>query len=120
MAQQDALIRRIIAGELLTGAPWGGEVFGRWFEDVRNDLTRTWLAHPASLARIGYDGFATSGPGAEPAGYVSLGADVRDPWEPAELGALISDHANRADENDDSDDPGTTNNTGQARKENAA
>ncbi|MCY7403257.1 MAG: alpha/beta hydrolase [Cryobacterium sp.] len=120
VALQDALIRRIIAGEFINGAPWGGDVFRRWFEDVRNDLTRTWLAHPASLARIGYDGFATSGPGVEPAGYVSLGAGVRDPWEPEELGALISDQANRADENDDSEDPGTTNNTGQAGNENAA
>ncbi|GAB3135826.1 alpha/beta hydrolase [Marisediminicola antarctica] len=117
VAQQDALIRRIIAGELITGAPWGGEVFGRWFEDLRTDLTRTWMAHPASLSRIGYDGFATSGPGAEPAGYVSLGAGVRDPWEPADLGTLLSD---TADESDGSGDRGATNNTGQARRENAA
>ena len=59
----------------------------RWFDDMRTDLARTWLAHPASLARVGYDGFATSGPGAEPAGYVNLGAGTRDPWEPAELGS---------------------------------
>jgi len=117
VAQQDALIRRIIAGELLTGAPWGGEVFRRWFEDLRTDLTRTWMAHPASLSRIGYDGFATSGTGAGPAGYVSLGAGVRDPWEPADLGTLLSD---TADESDGSGDLGATNNTGQARKENAA
>ncbi len=123
VALQDALIRRIIGGGFITGAPWGGDLFRRWFEDVRNDLTRTWLAHPASLARIGYDGFATSGPGAEPAGYVSLGAGVRDPWEPADLGTLASDHANQADESDESDesdDPGTTTNTGQAGKQSAA
>jgi len=67
--------------------PWSGDVLRRWFDDVRTDLARTWLAHPASLARVGYDGFATSGPGAEPAGYVNLGAGTRDPWEPAELGS---------------------------------
>lgn len=100
--QNDALIRRIIAGEHIVGAPWGDDGFRLWFEDVRNDLVRTWLAHPASLARIGYDGFATSGAGAESAGYVSLGAGMRDPWEPAELGALISDPAPRSDLNGDS------------------
>lgn len=99
-ALQDALIQRIVAGELITGAPWGGDVLRRWFEDVRTDLTRTWLAHPASLARIGYDGFATSGakdvpPEAGSAGYASLGVDLRDPWEPAELGTLVSDQASK-------------------------
>lgn len=92
-AQQDALIRGIIAGQLVISGPWTGEAMRRWFEDARNDLARTWLAHPASLARVGYDGFATSGPGAGPAGYVSLGVGVRDPWEPTELGTLIGDTA---------------------------
>ena len=87
VARQDDLIRTIIAGELDPVGQWSGDVLRRWFEDLRTDLARTWLAHPASLARVGYDGFATSGPGAEPAGYVSLGAGTRDPWEPAELGA---------------------------------
>ena len=90
-AQQDALIRRIIAGEPVIDAPWDDDTLNLWFEDVRNDLARTWLAHPASLARVGYDGFATSGPGAEPAGYVSLRAGERDPWEPGDLGMLASD-----------------------------
>lgn len=85
-AQQDALIDSIVAGVAMHGSPWSGEVFGRWFEDVRTDLARTWLAHPASLARVGYDGFATSGASAGPAGYVSLAAGRRDPWEPTELG----------------------------------
>ncbi|PPF79163.1 alpha/beta hydrolase [Subtercola sp. Z020] len=71
-----------IAGEL------GDDGLTRWFEDVRNDLVRSWLAHPASLARVGYDGFATSGSESGPAGYVALAADTRDPWEPAELGAV--------------------------------
>lgn len=101
VALQDALIRRIIDGEQITGAMWSGDLLRRWFEDLRNDLTRTWVAHPASLARIGYDGFATSGPGAEHAGYVSLGAGVRDPWEPAELGALVPGHAHSADHGSD-------------------
>lgn len=94
--QQHGLIRRIIAGEDLPGAPWGGDLFRRWFEDVRNDLMRIWVAHPASLARLGYDGFATSGAGAEPAGYVSLAAGTRDAWEPAALGAVVPGQENLA------------------------
>ncbi|WP_081743557.1 alpha/beta hydrolase, partial [Arthrobacter sp. H20] len=87
LSAQDSLIRKIIAGGLITDAPWSGDLLRRWFEDVRTDLTRTWLAHPASFARIGYDGFATSSSGAEPVGYVSLGAGLRDAWELAGLGA---------------------------------
>lgn len=86
-AQQDDLVRRIIAGDVTAGT-WSGDVLRRWFDDVRTDLARIWLAHPASLARVGYDGFATAGPGVQPAGYVSLGAGMRDPWEPTELGDL--------------------------------
>lgn len=108
VAEQDALIGRIVAGQLITGAPWGSDVFRRWCEDVRNDLTRTWLAHPASLARVGYDGFASSGSGAR-LGYVNLGADIRDEWEPAELGALTSDHAERSDMTNDADHSGKEN-----------
>lgn len=92
VAEQDALITRVIAGGFGSSIPWSADIVRRWFEDVRTDLARTWLAHPASLARVGYDGFATSSPGVEPAGYVSLGAGVRDPWEPAELGELVSGH----------------------------
>ena len=83
---QDALIRAILAGEPAPTSPWSSDSLRRWFDDLRTDLARTWLAHPASLARIGYDGFATSGPGSDPAGYVTLGAGERDPWEPIELG----------------------------------
>jgi pimeloyl-ACP methyl ester carboxylesterase len=99
-AEQDALIRGIIDGDGIPGGPWEGDIVRRWFEDVRNDLTRLWLAHPVSLARIGYDGFATSGDHAEPAGYVALAAGQRDPWEPADLGRL-GDRLDRGDNTHD-------------------
>ncbi|RFA20004.1 alpha/beta hydrolase [Subtercola boreus] len=91
-AEQNALVARIVDGESIEGAPWSDDLLRLWFEDARNDLVRNWLAHPASLARVGYDGFATSGPGAGPAGYVELAAGTRDPWEPDDLGALASGH----------------------------
>lgn len=53
-----------------------------WFEDCRVDLVRQWLAHPASMARIGYDGYASGGDTLPLAGFRALGADQRDDWEP--------------------------------------
>lgn len=66
-----------------------------WFEDARVDLVRHWLAHPASLARTGYDVFATRG-GAEPLGFTVLGADLRAPWEPSALGRVPADQEGAA------------------------
>ncbi|CAD6011127.1 alpha/beta hydrolase [Agreia sp. COWG] len=128
-AAQDALIERIIAGDGIAGNGLTGAFSAAhltsWFEDARLDLTRAWLAHPASLARIGYDGFATSGPGiadagdasSDSAGYVTLAAGRRDPWEPTELGALASDDQAepRAAETDN-----PTDSTGDAGKETLA
>jgi hypothetical protein len=54
-----------------------------WFEDARVDLVRAWLAHPATMERVGFDGFANGGPGgALFQGYDLLGADRREQWEP--------------------------------------
>lgn len=94
VGQQEALITAIINGEPIPYTRWSGDLLRRWFEDMRTDLIRTWAAHPASLVRIGYDGFATSGPAVVEgatgeharAGYVSLAAGLRDGWEPVELG----------------------------------
>lgn len=93
-AGQDALIRGILDGRGLSGSPWSAALLAAWFDDVRTDLVRTWLAHPASMARVGYDGFATAAPadpadpGADPAGWATLAAGERDAWEPTELGSL--------------------------------
>lgn len=100
-----------LAGEL------GDAGLTRWFEDVRNDLVRSWLAHPASLARVGYDGFATSGSESGPAGYVALAADTRDPWEPAELGAVDTSDA---DTDSTTHTDTTTDSAGTPGEENAA
>ncbi|MDJ1114753.1 alpha/beta fold hydrolase [Microbacterium dauci] len=82
---QDTLIAAVIAGEPVAGVT-DPDGMRRWFEDVRFDLARVWLIHPASLARIGYSGFATGSADPATAGYASLAAGSRDDWEPAELG----------------------------------
>ncbi|MDQ1215647.1 hypothetical protein [Microbacterium arborescens] len=87
-AAQDAVIRRVIDGEAPSGSVLTPDQLSLWFEDARNDLARVWLSHPASLARVGYTGFATGGTGPEPAGYLVLAAGEREEWEPEELGRL--------------------------------
>jgi len=56
--------------------------FATWFEDCRVDLVRLWLAHPATMARIGFDGFATGGDTVRFEGFLRVGADQREAWEP--------------------------------------
>jgi len=56
-----------------------------WFEDVRAETVRCWVSLPATMARIGYDGFATGGDGPRKQGYVRTAADELEPWQqPAE------------------------------------
>lgn len=87
---QDAVIRDVIAGTAPSGDTLSPSQLSLWFEDARNDLARVWLSHPASLARVGYTGFATGGTGPEPAGYLVLAAGAREDWEPEELGRLAT------------------------------
>ncbi|KYH46304.1 alpha/beta hydrolase [Branchiibius sp. NY16-3462-2] len=60
-----------------------------WFEDAKVDLVRQWLGHPASMARIGYDGFAAGSITTIGRGYHLLGPGERDAWEPDELGMSL-------------------------------
>lgn len=83
---QDALIRAVIDGEGVPGGTMDADDLRRWFDDLRVDVVREWLVHPASLARVGYDGFATGAEDVAFAGYRELGADTRDEWEPSDLG----------------------------------
>ncbi len=62
-----------------------------WFEDCRVDLTRTWLAHPATMERIGFDGFANGGDVIRIQGFTELSADRREAWEPAMPGPSARD-----------------------------
>ena len=49
----------------------------RWFEDLRAAATRIYVAHPQTLARMGYSGIAD-----DPDGFVQLGIGKVEPWEP--------------------------------------
>ncbi|WP_174280648.1 gluconate 2-dehydrogenase subunit 3 family protein, partial [Sphingomonas bacterium] len=78
---QDALLRALAAGEI-AGEGLSGAQAAHWFEDVCADAVRLWVAHPATAARIGYDGAANGGDGLRLQGYQRTGADDREAWEP--------------------------------------
>ncbi|WP_061933476.1 alpha/beta hydrolase [Aureimonas sp. AU22] len=80
---QDARIGELAEGRLTAAGGLTAEQMSAWFEDVRTDLVRHWLAHPATMARIGFDGFANGGDGERKQGYDRLGAGEREAWEPA-------------------------------------
>lgn len=89
--EQDALIAAVADGKGVEGGRIPPDDLRRWFEDLRVDVVREWLYHPASLARIGYDGFATGSEDLAFAGFETLRADARDAWEPSELGERVTE-----------------------------
>ncbi|CCF70586.1 alpha/beta hydrolase fold family protein [Xanthomonas citri pv. punicae str. LMG 859] len=53
-----------------------------WFEDVRADVVRTWTSLPATMAALGYDGFAVGNDtGNGPVGYVETAAGRDEHWQ---------------------------------------
>jgi len=95
-AEQDAWLERLADGGV-EGAPGGVEggaghaltsaQGALWFEDVRAEIVRHHVAHPATMARIGYSGVLSGGEGRRIRGYGRTGADDPEGWEPAAAGA---------------------------------
>ena len=78
MAEQNALLRRLQAGEL-SGEAWGNMPSKEFFDHrVLLDITSAYYAHPQAWSEIGFGGPAS------PRGYVRMDFDRRDPWEAAE------------------------------------
>lgn len=94
--QQDSRLGEIAAGRTAPAAdeplrladtpPLSAAQMQLWFQDACSDLVRLWLAHPATMARIGFDGYANGGDGPRLQGYTLLAADAREPWEPLQAG----------------------------------
>ena len=81
---QDELLHRIAAGKGdAANAPLDATQMRLWFEDVRADAVRHYVAHPATLSRIGYGGIGYGGDGEPKPGFVHILAGERDAWEPA-------------------------------------
>jgi pimeloyl-ACP methyl ester carboxylesterase len=71
---QDSALRELAA---LPGTPGA-----RWFEELRSDAVVAWMAHPATMARIGYSGIGVGGADTKYKGYVTIGPNEREAWEP--------------------------------------
>jgi hypothetical protein len=81
---QDATLRRVAEGQL--GAAGEARLdaprMALWFEDLRAMASRLYVAHPATLARMGYGGVAAGGDAPVRTGFTRLGIGARDSWEP--------------------------------------
>ncbi|MCJ2081499.1 alpha/beta hydrolase [Methylobacterium sp. J-090] len=88
---QDALLAAVAEGELPTvDGDLDGPQMKLWFEDLRGDVVRTYLAHPAALARLGFSGIGAGGDDSERlSGFTELGIDAREPWEPIAQGTDV-------------------------------
>ena len=54
-----------------------------WFEDLRAEAVRAYVAHPATLARMAYSGIGYGGDGAFQTRFRPASAPAeRDEWEP--------------------------------------
>jgi pimeloyl-ACP methyl ester carboxylesterase len=86
---QDQLLTRVAAGECEANGP--GLLSARqmqlWFEDLRSDAVRLYVAHPATLGRMGYSGIGYGGDGPGKPGFHAIGPEEREMWEPVAEGA---------------------------------
>lgn len=77
-AQQDALLKRMEQGDLHDEA-WAGMPPRTFFNQrLLTDIVDAYWSYPTAWSEMGYGGPAS------PRGYVRMGYDERDPWEPAQ------------------------------------
>ena len=77
-ASADGLLKRMADGDLHHAA-WSGMPPKVFFKQrLLTDIVHAYWSHPTSWNEIGWGGPAG------PRGYVRMGYDERDPWEPAE------------------------------------
>ena len=81
-----AVLEDVAAGRYRSDGPLDAEQLRAWFEDASVDLVKQWLAHPATMSEIDYDGFANGGDGVRKQGFQLLGAGQREAWEPEGAG----------------------------------
>jgi len=77
-----AALESVAAGRYRSDGRLDAEQLRAWFEDASVDLVKQWLAHPATMSAIDYDGFANGGDGVRKQGFQVLGAGQREAWEP--------------------------------------
>ncbi|MFJ4221377.1 alpha/beta fold hydrolase [Curtobacterium luteum] len=78
----DEALAAIEDGSYEPHGPLTVDQLAAWAEDAAVDLAKQWLAHPATMAAIDYDGYANGGDGVRKQGFQLLGAGQREAWEP--------------------------------------
>ena len=81
---QDAALRALADGGdaiASTGSGLSAPQMKLWFEDVCAQAVRSWVSYPATMARIGFDGFANGGDGWRKQGFARTAADDIEPWQ---------------------------------------
>ena len=88
-SRQDRLLGSVADGTLVPPASPGpaadrldADLMRLWFEDVRAEAVRLYVAHPATLERIGYSGVGYGGDGWPKSGFQRFGIGMREDWEP--------------------------------------
>ena len=82
-AQQDDFLERVADGRLESSSDGlGAQQMRSWFEELRADAVRAYLADLRTLARIGYSGIANGGDGTPKSGFARVGLGERETWEP--------------------------------------
>lgn len=81
--EQDALLESLETGTV--SGDLDAEQMGFWFEDLRADVARTYLAHPLALARMDFSGIGAGGDTDPLPGFRDIGIGQREAWEPCTL-----------------------------------
>ena len=86
--QQDDCLRFCAGGD----AAWPSQAsrldasqMTQWIGELRSDAVRVYVAHPLTLARIGYGGIGLGGDQARLVGFEAIGLGQREQWEPVAL-----------------------------------
>nr|WP_281422889.1 gluconate 2-dehydrogenase subunit 3 family protein [Sphingomonas yunnanensis] len=84
-ADRDQLLHAVNdASRSADGAMFDAGQMRLWFAEARAEIARQWMALPATMARIGYDGFAVGGDGPRKQGYRRTAADTIEDWQTLE------------------------------------
>jgi hypothetical protein len=79
--EQDRTLERAAVGAMGAGTANPNLLDARqmqlWFQDLRSDAVRMYVAHPTTLARMGYGGDTE-----RKSGFTRIGAGEREAWEP--------------------------------------
>jgi hypothetical protein len=89
---QDTILRRMAEGSLESDALQGMPADSFWSSHVIHDVVGAYYAHPEAWNEMGWAGPAS------PRGYVRLGLNRRDAWEPMEAAPGEESQAARVNE----------------------